>query len=319
MHLHDESIGAGGQRGVAERGHEVAAPSRVRRVRDDRQMRLHLEPGDGGQIEGVARLRAEGPDPALAQHDLHVAPAHDVLRREEQVLQRGRHPALEQHRALQLSDLAQQREVLHVPRPDLQHVGVAGHQFRVAGIHDLGDDGKPGLAPDPREDLQALLLEPVEGIGRGPGLERAAPQQRRTRCRGDPARLRHHFGSLDGAGAGRDQALRPSEAVFAHPHHGGRVGREVPCRELVRTHDRMYRVHAGYRQQRDARQAGLVTDAADDRAGLADRDMCTESCAFDALANVVDLVCGNVLSGDNDHGMGSWRRLCGNRWLCGNK
>ena len=51
--------------------------------------------------------------------------ADDVLRRKEQVLDAGGEPALEHDRLVQGAHLLEEAEVLHVPGPDLDDVGVA--------------------------------------------------------------------------------------------------------------------------------------------------------------------------------------------------
>src|SRR4051794_25600338 len=80
--------GAGARRAPVARG--------VRRVDDDRQVRVELEPRDRAEVEREARGRLEGPDAALAQHQPLVALLEDVVGGHQQLVERRGQPALEQ-------------------------------------------------------------------------------------------------------------------------------------------------------------------------------------------------------------------------------
>ena len=79
-----------------------------------------------------------------------------------------------------LADRFQQRIVLHVAGADLQHVGIVGHQRDVLRGHHLGDDGQAGLLAGLGQQLQPLFLQPLEAVGAGARLERAAAQAGRA-------------------------------------------------------------------------------------------------------------------------------------------
>ena len=72
----------------------------------------------------------------------------------------------------------QEAEVLHVPRADLQHVGIAGDQGHVAGGNHLGHKRQAGLLPGRGQNLQAVFLQSLKTVGTGAGFERAAAQGR---------------------------------------------------------------------------------------------------------------------------------------------
>ncbi len=57
---------------------------------------------------------------ALAEYDAVVAAGHHVLGGEQELLDRRTHATLQEHRAIGLADLRQEREVLHVAGADLQ-------------------------------------------------------------------------------------------------------------------------------------------------------------------------------------------------------
>ena len=118
-----------------------------------------LEHRDRREVEREAVGGLERADAALAEHHALVALLEDVLRRHQQLLERRRQPALEQHRDAGAADLGQQRVVLHVARADLDHVGDLGDRLEVAHVHQLGDDRQAGSLLGLGEQPQALLPE----------------------------------------------------------------------------------------------------------------------------------------------------------------
>ena len=99
-----------------------------------------------------------------------------------------RQAALEQHRPVDLAQLAQQGEVLHVARADLQDVGALGHRAHVLGRHHLGDDRhahrrarRPPAAPGPRTPRPWKASGLVRG-GRPRRAGRARPWSRTKRA-----------------------------------------------------------------------------------------------------------------------------------------
>ena len=95
----------------------------------------------------------------------------------------------------------QQREVLHVARADLDAVGVLVDELQRLVVDRLGDDREVELLAHPRQDLEPLLAESLEGVRRGARLVRAAAEQLPAGALdplGDGARLVER---LDRAGA----------------------------------------------------------------------------------------------------------------------
>jgi hypothetical protein len=139
-----------GDGGAGERHDQLALAGAVRRVDDDRQVRQRVHHRHGADVQGVAGGGLEGPDAALAQHDVEVAALGDVLGGHQPLLVRRGQPALEHHRLAHPADRLQQREVLHVAGADLQHVGVLRDDRDVLGVDDLGDDRAARCARAPR-------------------------------------------------------------------------------------------------------------------------------------------------------------------------
>src|SRR5690606_41185346 len=120
------AVRAGGDGGPRHRRHLAADPGAVARVRDDGQVRERLHDGDRGQVEEVAGLLVEAAHTALAQDDLVVPLREDVLRAEQQLLDRGGRAALQAHRPAGPARAPQPRLVLHVAGADLDAVAVLG-------------------------------------------------------------------------------------------------------------------------------------------------------------------------------------------------
>src|SRR5207247_9628189 len=123
----------------------------------------------------------ERPDPALAQNHVGVAAAQDVLRGQEPLFDRGRDAALQEHRLAHVPQLAQQREILHVARADLEDVAVAVDQLDLAKVHHFGDQLQVLRARGVSQQTQALLAKALKTVRRASRLERAAAEYLRAR------------------------------------------------------------------------------------------------------------------------------------------
>ncbi len=146
----DDAVGADRDGGPRQRHDQVAAAAGMRRVHDHGQVRQPLDDRDRADVQGVPGGLLEGPDAALAEHDVEVAALGDVLRGHQPLLDGGVHAALEHDRLAHAADRLQQREVLHVAGADLQHVGVAGDQVHVGRVDHLGHDREAGRRAAPR-------------------------------------------------------------------------------------------------------------------------------------------------------------------------
>ena len=134
-----------------------------------------MEYRDDGQVHRIPGGRLKGADAPLTENDLAVASGHDILRAHKQLLQRVAQPPLQQHRLAQFAQLLEQFKVLHVPRPNLDDVDIL-KQRQMLGVHDLCDNGQTRDLLGLQQQTDALLMESLEGVGGGAGLECAAPQ-----------------------------------------------------------------------------------------------------------------------------------------------
>ena len=203
---------------------------------------------------------------------------------------------------MQLPDLFQQLEVLHVARADTQHVRVARDQFDVGRLKDLRDGRHAGLRAHLREDLEAALRQALERVRRRAVLVRVATKDVRA-CRFRGARGRHRLLlRFDRAGPGDDdERVAPDDDVADLDL--GRLGTGLARDELVRladAHDGLDARHAGDRQRHEALG---IADQADDRAVLAARDEGIATGVLDYLDDARDIFLARVQAHHHDHGV----------------
>ncbi len=236
VHFDDEPVAPRGHGGARHRRHLVALPRPVARVNQDRQVAELLDDGDRRDVERVARVALERADAALAQHHVHVAARQDVFRRQQPLFDRRGNAALEHDGHRRMPQLAQQREVLHVARADLEDVGIALHQFELADVHDLGHELEVVAVRRGLEEPQPFLAEPLEAVRAAARLERAAAQDLRA------GPLHRRRGGLDllfalgRAGPGHHDDLVAADPNVADRDHGV-LGLERAARKLVRLGD----------------------------------------------------------------------------------
>ena len=147
------------------------------RVNDYWEMRESAQDRHGVQVERVACRRLEGANAALAEDHLAVPRSQDVLGGEEPLFDRAREAALQHHRHARSPHGVEQREVLHVARADLQHIGELGDHVDLRRLHHLGDDWQPGALTRLGKKAQTLKAEPLERVRRGAWLEGTTAQQ----------------------------------------------------------------------------------------------------------------------------------------------
>jgi len=98
--------------------------------------------------------------------------------------------------------LLQQGEVLHVAGPDLEDIRILGHPRDIPWVEHLGDNGQPCLLLGFFKDFESLESEPLERVGRRPGLEGAAAEHVRPRRLDGTGRLEDLDLAFDTAGSG---------------------------------------------------------------------------------------------------------------------
>ena len=127
--------------------------------------------------------------------------------------------ALEQHRLAQAADLLEHFKVLHVARADLQDVHIF-KQGDLGGVHDLADDGQARQLLGLEQQLDAVAMEALEGIGGGAGLEGAAAQDGGARGLDGLGHGADLLLALHRAGARHHGEMAAADLHAAHVHHG---------------------------------------------------------------------------------------------------
>ena len=299
--LHDQPVGARGNRGQGERRDQRPAAGALRRVDDHGQVGELPNQRHRVDVEREAGRRLEGADPALAEHHVAVSLAQQVLRGQQPLLDGRGHPPLQHHGVAGAPGLLEEGVVLHVAGADLEDVRVARHQLHVARRHDLGDDLEAGLLPRAGQHLQPLLAEALEGVGRGARLEGAAPEDLRPLGRHVAGGLHQHLDALDGAGAGHHHDLVAADGDVSDPNRG--VARlPLAAGQLVGLGDLDDLLDARQVGESLAVGVGVAADDADHGAVLAVRDLRCQPELADLLDDGVDLGGRRLVGHDDDQG-----------------
>ena len=175
VNLDDQAVRAGGHCGQRHGVDEVVHTGAMAGIHHHGQVGQLVQHWNRGDIQRVAGGGFESADTALAENDIFVAAGHDVLGAHQQFLDGVGKAALEQDGLADLTQLLEQLEVLHVARANLNDVNVL-KQRQMVDVHDLGDDGQAGFLLGFAQQLDALAVESLEGVGGGAGLERAAAE-----------------------------------------------------------------------------------------------------------------------------------------------
>ena len=120
---------------------------------------------DGRKIQHVTGVRVETSNTALTQNHVFVPFGKDILGRQEQLVDRGGHPALEQHRNIGSTSPTQHRIILHVAGPDLNDVGILSDKVDPFGVQRLRHDRHPSGLPGSGQHLEPLLPQSLPGVG----------------------------------------------------------------------------------------------------------------------------------------------------------
>ena len=156
----------------------------------------------------------------------------------------------------------QQREVLHVARADLHHVGVTFDQVCARLVNRLGHDSQAELLARLCENLQALFAQTLKRVRRSARLERAAPEEARAAPLDGLGHGEDLLAALDRARARDYRQLVAADSRVAADVDDGLLGAQVDGDELVRLRHAYRLGHARQRLEgRDVHGAGVAGDA----------------------------------------------------------
>ena len=272
-------------------------------VAEDGQVAELLHSRNDAEVERVTRVVHVGADAALAEHNVAVTFAHDVLGAHQKLFQGGAESALEQHGERRTAGALKQRVVLHVARADLNHVGVVFDGFQGLGVHGLGDDEHAEALAHFGQNLQALYAHALEGVGRGARLVGAAAEHAGSGLRdffSDGQRL---LAALHRAGPGDDRELRAADGnVGVGEAHDGVVGFTLPADQLEGLADAYDLLHARHVFQAAALHIVQIAGHGDGVALGALHGVGAEAEGFDPFADLLNLLPGCLRLHDNQHG-----------------
>ena len=296
MDLDLQAVGTAGGRGERHGLNVARVAGGVAGIGDDGQVRQVVQHRHGVEVEGVAGAGLEGADAALAQDDVVVALAHDVLGSHEQLVDRAGHAALKQNWGLRLADLLEQGEVLSVASADLHDVDLLiKEDLYVARVHDLGDDRHVELGRCLAQQVEAGGAHALVGVRGGAGLVGAAAQHRGAgglHAAGDADEVL----ALDGAGSGDDLELVAADLDAVAAVDDGVLGVELAVGALERLGDALHALDDVHGLEQERVDLSCVAHEADDGLVLAARDVGLETLLLNPADDVADgLVAGALL------------------------
>src|SRR5208283_6068411 len=115
-------------------------------------------------------------DSAFAEDHARVVVAQYVFRSVKELLYGAHEAAFQKYWFVGFAHSVEQCKILHIPRADLQHVRVLGHQRDLFRSRDFRYYCKARHVPGLRQELQAFFSHALEAVRGGPGLESASSE-----------------------------------------------------------------------------------------------------------------------------------------------
>src|SRR5579875_665008 len=159
----------------------------------------------------------------LAEDHVVIALREDILGGHQELIQRGRHPAFQEDRLFRPPHALEQREILHVTRAHLQHIGILLNQIAIHRIDSFGHNQQPEVLADFAENLQPLFAQPLKAVRRGTWLDDATAKQPCSSALNTPCGAKSLVAALDGARPGDDRKLLPSYHKALVPYADQRI------------------------------------------------------------------------------------------------
>src|SRR5712692_11139890 len=148
----------------------------MRGISEHGQVGKFLDDGDGGDVEGVARVGFEGANAALAENDVEIAAGKDVFGAHQKFFHGGGHAALQKNGFADFAEGAEEKVVLHVARADLEDVHVTQHHLNLRGVHHFADGEEAEFVGGFAHELEPRLSHALKGVRRCAWFESASAQ-----------------------------------------------------------------------------------------------------------------------------------------------
>ena len=263
-------------------------------------MRELLHHRNRRDIHGVARVGLEGADAALAQNHFVIAAGENVFRRQQQFFDGRGNAALQQNRLADLAEFAQQIEVLHVARADLQNVGIRSEQRNLRLVHHLADHQQTAPVRRLAHHFEAFFAESLKAVRRAARLECAAANDARAAVGDDVGGALDLIAALDAARSGHHDD--PVAADLDIPDlDDGAAGPETPAGQLVGRDDAVNFLHALHHLDDRGVEIVPAADAAQHGVDHAGRAMNVESHFDQPVDHLLNLRFGRALLHDDEH------------------
>ena len=202
---------------------------------------------------------------------------------------------------------AQQVEVLHVARADLEAVDIRKHDLDLRDLHDLGDDEQAVFVGRFAHDLQAFDAHALEAVRRAARLERAAAKELRAGG-GNLLRAEANLvAAFNRARAGHDDDLFAADGDAVGEADVRTLRAEAATGEFVRRGDAISLVNTGEHLEFSDLEVPGCAHTRQNGLRLACSPVDVEAQLDHALDHVLDLLISSSILHCDDH---HWSPSC---------
>ena len=259
-----------------------------------------LDSSHSTQVKGISGIGLIGTDTTLAENNLAVALAHDVLRCIQPLIKGSGQAPLQHNRLVNAANFLQKAEVLHVAGTNLQHVCILGNYRHCLHLGNLGNNLQAGCFTGSCQILQSQLLQSLEGIRGSPRLVGTATDKLGAPCLGNLSRLQELLLGLNSTRTCHNHQAAITDLDAVHINHG-RLRMELTAYQLVALGDVHRLLHALEGLHVQAAHLCLVADNAHNLLGLALHNLGSQAQILHCLNNFFNTLCTCIRMHNNNH------------------
>ena len=174
--------------------------------------------------------------------------------------------------AVLAADFRQQREVGHISGPHPENVGIGSHQLDISRVEHLRDEGHIELFSSLGHQLETLLAQPLERIGRGARFESVTAENMGACSLDRFGGTEELLATLNGTGAGHYRERPAPDARSPHLDNGVAFPK-VPAHEFEGFENRHRSLDTGQRFPRQLLDTVAIANRAYDGVRLTNRNM----------------------------------------------